>query len=136
MDDTLLTHYGQDFEQIAKLCDHVTGTYVWAHDLVTMHYSDDETDYPVLFQLWEPVDLEKLEQGLRAAQDPAQGQQRSLERDRSPEMARLSAGGLAAATEEHPDLQALYDSKLIMVQKLLQAVGGPLIPEMHLPGDL
>jgi hypothetical protein len=67
VDDTLLTHYGQDFEQIAKLWDHVSGSYVWAHDLVTLHYSDDETDYPVLFQLWEPVDLEKLEQGMRAA---------------------------------------------------------------------
>ncbi len=42
-------------------------SYVWAHDLVTIHYSDDETDYPVMFQLWEPVDLEKLEQGVRAA---------------------------------------------------------------------
>ena len=67
VDDTLLMHYGQDFEQIAKLWDHVSGTYIWAHDLVTIHYSDDETDYPVLFQLWEPADLEKLEQGIRAA---------------------------------------------------------------------
>ena len=67
VDDTLLTHYGQDFEQIAKLFDHVSGSYVWAHNLVTIHYSDDETDYPVVFQLWEPVDLEKLEQGIRAA---------------------------------------------------------------------
>ncbi len=30
-DDTLLTHYGQEFEKIAKLFDHVTGAYVWAH---------------------------------------------------------------------------------------------------------
>jgi hypothetical protein len=30
VDDTLLPHYGQDFEQIAKLYDSVTGTYVWA----------------------------------------------------------------------------------------------------------
>ena len=44
VDDTLLMHYGQDFEQIAKLWDHVSGTYVLAHDLVTIHYSDDETD--------------------------------------------------------------------------------------------
>ncbi len=46
LDDSLLIHYGQEFEQIANLFDHVTGTYVWAHDLVTLHYSDDETDYP------------------------------------------------------------------------------------------
>ncbi len=67
IDDTLLIHYGQDFEKIAKLFDHVTQTYVWAHDLVTIHYRDDETDYPVLFQLWEPEELEKLEAGLWAA---------------------------------------------------------------------
>jgi len=48
VDDTLLTHYGQDFEQIAKLFDHVSESYVWAHDLVTLHYSDDDTDYPLL----------------------------------------------------------------------------------------
>ncbi len=68
LDDTLLIHYGDDFEKIAKLWDHVSGTYVWAHDLVTIHYSDDDTDYPAVFQLWEPVELEKLEQGIRAAQ--------------------------------------------------------------------
>jgi hypothetical protein len=70
VDDTLLTHYGQEFEQIAKLFDPVSNAYVWAHDLVTLHYSDDETDYPPLFQLWQPVDLAKLEQGLRAAGIP------------------------------------------------------------------
>lgn len=31
VDDTLLSHYGQDFDQIAQLWDHVSGTYVWAH---------------------------------------------------------------------------------------------------------
>jgi len=77
-DDTLLLHYGQDFEQIAKLFDHVTGTYVWAHNLVTLHYSDDDTDYPALFQLWKPVELEKLEEGLRAAQVPLKASKEPL----------------------------------------------------------
>jgi hypothetical protein len=31
VDDTLLTHFGQDFEQIAKLYDPVSQSYVWAH---------------------------------------------------------------------------------------------------------
>jgi SRSO17 transposase len=35
IDDTLLTHYGQGFEKIAKLYDHVTDSYVWAHNLAT-----------------------------------------------------------------------------------------------------
>jgi len=67
IDDTLLKHYGEHFEQIAYLFDHVEQNYTWAHNLVTLHYSDNETDYPVHFQLWKPADLEKLEQGLQAA---------------------------------------------------------------------
>ena len=55
LDDTLLTHYGDQFEQIAYLFDHVQQKYVWAHNLVTLHYSDDLTDYPLFFQLWEPA---------------------------------------------------------------------------------
>jgi hypothetical protein len=34
----------QEFEQIAQLFDHTNDSYVWAHNLVTLHYSDDETD--------------------------------------------------------------------------------------------
>ena len=47
IDDTLLSHYGQAFEKCAKLYDHVSGTHIWAHNLVNLHYSDDQTDYPV-----------------------------------------------------------------------------------------
>jgi hypothetical protein len=54
VDDTLLTHYGKHFDQIAYLFDHVEKRYTWAHNLVTLHYSDAHTDYPVHFQLWEP----------------------------------------------------------------------------------
>ena len=67
VDDTLLTHYGEHFEQIANLWDPVEKRYTWAHKLVTLHYSDEQTDYPVVFQLWQPADLEKLEKGLPAA---------------------------------------------------------------------
>ena len=74
IDDTLLAHYGHHFEQIALLYDHVTESYRWSHNLVTMHYSDDETDYPVLFQLWKPVDLAELEAGMRKAGVPIKTQ--------------------------------------------------------------
>jgi len=65
VDDTLLKHYGKNFEQIAYLFDHTEGRYVWAHNLVSLHYSDDQTDYPIYYQLWKPVDLKKLEEGLK-----------------------------------------------------------------------
>jgi hypothetical protein len=120
VDDTLLTHYGQEFEQIAKLWDHVSGSYVWAHDLVTIHYSDDDTDYPVLFQIWEPVDLEKLEQGMRAAQIPIKASKEIL-KDSDPQKWRGYLLGVWQRRQKaHPELRELYDSKLIIAQKLLE----------------
>lgn len=119
VDDTLLTHYGQGFEQIAKLFDPVTRSYVWAHDLVTLHYSDDETDYPVMFQLWKPVDLEKLEQGLRAAQIPIKASKETL-KDSDPQKWRGYLLGVWQRRQKaHPEIRELYDSKLILAQKLL-----------------
>jgi hypothetical protein len=119
VDDTLLTHYGQDFEQIAKLFDHVTETYVWAHDLVTLHYSDDDTDYPALFQLWEPVDLEKLEQGLRTAQVPLKPSKETLKESDPAKWRGYLLGVWQRRQKSHSELRELYDSKLIIAQQLL-----------------
>ena len=120
VDDTLLTHYGQDFEKIAKLFDPVTGTYVWAHDLVTLHYSDDDTDYPALFQLWEPVDLARLEQGLRAAQVPLKASKEVLKESDPAKWRGYLLGVWQRRQKSHPEIRELYDSKLIIAQQLLQ----------------
>ena len=47
LDDTLLSHYGPKMENIYNLYDHVNGCYTLAHNLVSLHYSDDKTDYPI-----------------------------------------------------------------------------------------
>lgn len=120
LDDTLLTHFGQAFEEIAKLYDHVSGTYVWAHDLVTVHYSDDQTDYPVLFQLWEPVDVEKLEHGLRAAGIPLKPAKESLKTSAPAKWRGYLLGVWRRRQKDHPELRELYDSKLSIGQQLLQ----------------
>jgi hypothetical protein len=120
LDDTLLTHYGQDFEQIAKLFDHVTSSYVWAHDLVTLHYSDDDTDYPLLFQLWKPVVLEQLEQGLRAAGVPLKASKESLKESDPRKWRGYVLGVWQRQQKKHPELRELYESKLIIAQDLLQ----------------
>ena len=120
VDDTLLTHYGQEFEQIAKLFDPVTDSYVWAHDLVTLHYSDDETDYPVRFQLWEPVDLAKLEQGLRAAGIPLKAGKEALKSSDPQKWRGYLLGVWQRRQKNHPEVRALYDSKLVIAQQLLQ----------------
>lgn len=120
VDDTLLSHYGQDFEQIAKLYDHVSESYVWAHDLVTLHYSDDDTDYPLLFQLWQPVDLAKLEQGLRTAQVPLKTSKEPLKETAPHKWRSYLLGVWQRRQEQHPELRELYDSKLSIAQALLQ----------------
>jgi hypothetical protein len=120
LDDTLLTHYGQDFEQIAKLYDHVHQSYVWAHDLVTLHYSDDDTDYPLLFELWKPVDVNKLEQGLRAADVPLKASKEALKTTAPHKWRSYLVGVWQRRQKQQPQLRTLYDSKLSIAQALLE----------------
>ena len=132
VDDTLLAHYGQEFEKIAKLYDHVSKTYVWAHDWVTIHYSDEETDYPVLFQLWEPVELEKLEAGLRAAQIPLKASKEPLKESHPNKWRSYLLGVWQRRQKQHAELRELYDSKLILAEKMLSQWVAEH-PQAHLP---
>lgn len=120
VDDTLLTHDGREFEQIAKLYDHVTNSYVMAHNLVSVHYSDDATDYPVAFQLWKPVVLDQLEQGLRAAQIELKPQKLALKSQAPDKWRSYLMGVWERRRKQYPALDDLYASKLSMAQRLLQ----------------
>ena len=120
LDDTLLTHYGHKFEQIAKLFDHTTASYVWAHNLVTLHYSDDATDYPVRFQLWKPVDLVKLEEGLRAAKIALKASKEPWKENAPAKWRSYLLGVWQRRQKCHPEVRDLYESKLSIAQILLQ----------------
>jgi hypothetical protein len=132
LDDTLLIHYGQHFEHIAKLWDHVSESYVWAHNLVTLHYSDDDTDYPVLFQLWKPADLEQLEQGLRAADIPLKADKVALKTTAPHKWREYLLGVWRRRQKQHPEVAALYDSKLRIGEQLLRQWRDSH-PELKLP---
>lgn len=119
VDDTLLTHFGQQFEQIAYLYDHTQQCYVWAHNLVTLHYSDEVTDYPLAFQLWKPADLAQLEQGLQAAGVPLKENKR-VWRESDPPRWRQYLLGVWRRRQNRPGVAALYDSKLRIAEHLLQ----------------
>jgi hypothetical protein len=119
LDDTLLTHYGQAFEQIAYLYDHVHGCYVWAHNLVTVHYSDDDTDYPLCFQLWQPPDLAKLAQGLVAAGVKLKESKRTWQ-ESAPQKWRQYLIGVWRRNRHKAGVAALYDSKLSIAEQLLR----------------
>jgi hypothetical protein len=119
VDDTLLIHTGEHFEHIANLRDPLTGHYVSAHDLVNLHYSDDETDYPLRFQLWKPADLDLLEQGLTAAGIPLRESKRAL-KTTAPHKWRHYLQGLWYRHQAQPAVAALYQSKLLIAERLLQ----------------
>lgn len=132
LDDTLLIHYGQEFEQIAQLFDHVSGSYVWAHDLVSLHYSDNQTDYPVSFELWKPVELEKLEAGLRAAGVKLKESKEVLKTTAPRKWRSYLLGVWKRQQKKHDELRKLYDTKLVIAQNLLQR-WSLAHPELHLP---
>lgn len=119
VDDTLLTHYGHHFEQIAKLYDHTQDRYVWAHNLVTLHYSDDQTDYPVLFELWRPANLETIEQGLRAIGIKLKESKQAL-KSSDPHKWRQYLLGVWRRHQNKAEVVALYDSKLRIAERQLQ----------------
>ena len=120
LDDTLLQHYGQHFEEIAKLYDHVSGTYVWAHDLVTLHYSDNQTDYPLSFELWKPLDVVQLEACVRAAGIKMQSAKEAL-KETDPVKWRVYLQSLwQRRHKQYPQLEQAYESKLLIGQRLLR----------------
>lgn len=120
VDDTLLIHYGDHFDQIAHLLDPTTESYVWAHNLVNLHYSDDATDYPVLFQLWKPTDVDQLEQGLLATGIRLKDSKQVLKTE-APHKWRNYLQGVWRRHQHQPEVAALYQSKLIIAEHLLQA---------------
>jgi hypothetical protein len=120
VDDTLLSHYGQHFDEIAYLYDPVQKAFTWAHDLVTLHYSDDETDYPVNFRLWKPANLERLEQGLQEAGIRVKESKKKL-KETAPDKWRQYLISLWRRKQKRPEVAALYDSKLKIAEQLVRA---------------
>ncbi len=118
MDDTLLSHFGHHFEEIAWLYDSAQQCFVWAHNLVTIHYSDDLTDYPVAFQLWKPADLAHIEMGLQAAGVRLKASKQRL-KTTAPVKWRQYLLGVWRRHAHKPEVAALYDSKLRIAQELL-----------------
>ena len=95
---------------------------------MTIHYSDDETDYPVLFQLWEPADLEKLEQGIRAAGITLKASKEALKESDPQKWRGYLLGVWRRASQAHPcECLALLISAGLTQGQPLQHIMAPLI---------
>jgi hypothetical protein len=107
----LLSHYGQHFDKIAYLYDSTHECYVWAHNLVNLHYSDDCTDYPIDFRLWAPAELDTIETGLTAAGVRIRPSKYAL-KDSELKKWRQYLLGLWRRHQHQPEVAKLYQSKL------------------------
>jgi hypothetical protein len=137
VDDTLLSHFGHHFEEIAWLYDSAQHCFVWAHNLVTIHYSDDSTDYPVLFQLWKPADLARIEAGLKAADVRLKESKQSL-KTTAPVKWRQYLLGVWRRHAHKPEVAALYKANCGSPSSCLangrQAILGRTCPSPSIAG--
>jgi len=117
LDDTMLIHYGKHFDNIAYLYDHSTDSHVWAHNLVNLHYSDDSVDYPALFELWKPLEIEKLEAAL--ASIDAIKPKKKLLKEEDPVRWKKHLLYLSKKNKEEPVVQQAYRSKIVIGQDQL-----------------
>jgi hypothetical protein len=119
VDDTLLTHYGEHFDQIAYLYDRLKNGYTWAHNLVNLHCSEEQTDYPLQYQLWKPADLDQIEQGLQAQGIRLRESKFALQEENPKKWCQYLLG-VWSRNQGQPEVAALYQSKLLIARQLLQ----------------
>lgn len=118
LDDTMLIHYGKHFDNISYLFDHATNSYVWAHNLVNLHYSDDEIDYPTFFELWRPMDISKMEKALRSI--AAIKKQKENLKVEKPDKWKKHLLYLSRKHKSKTVVQQAYRNKIIIGQELLK----------------
>lgn len=94
-------------------------------------YSDDDTDYPIDFVVWEPADVEALESGLKAAGLPLRESKYGLKESDPPKW-RTYLLGVWRRHQHKPAVQGLYQSKLLLAQQLLTRFR-TTHPEWNLP---
>lgn len=93
---------------------------MWVHNLVNLHYSDDQTDYPVAFQLWKLADLERLESGPQAAGIELRPDKFALKSENEKKW-RQYLLGVRRRHQEKPAVANLYQSKLMIACQLLSS---------------
>jgi len=120
VDNSLLKHYGKHFDNIYYHYDYVHKCYRWAHDLVTLHYSDDQTDYPVYYQLWEPPDWEAvarffMEKGFTVNEAKWAKRHEEPQKWRNYIRSRYGLG-----RKKHPEVTGIYKTKNHIGEELIR----------------
>ena len=120
LDDTLLSHYGKHIEHIYNLWDHVYNHYTLAHNLVSLHYSDDKTDYPLHHTLWEPPNWDAIAEKMRELSIHVNAQKWET-RKTDPKKWRDYMGDRYKDYQyKRPELQEVYKTKLFIGLEMLR----------------
>ena len=120
IDNTLLSHYGKCFDQIYNLYNSTDKNYCWAHDLVTLHYSDGQTDYPVYYQLWEPPDWEAVARFFMDV-DYHINEQKWQQRQEEPQKWKnYIRNRYRLGRKKHPEVLQVHKTKIHIAEELLR----------------
>lgn len=133
IDDTLLQHYGESFEQISKLRDPHSKVILPAHNLINLYYSDDQIDYPVYQLLWQPPDIAALVDKMKAL-NIYLNPEKEKRREEEPKAWRkyILHGRYKDNQYKYPQLVDIYKTKLWLARDLVdQQVAR--YPELDLP---
>lgn len=120
IDNSLLKHYGKCFDNIYYHYDYVQKCFRWSHDLVTLYYSDDQTDYPIDYQLWLPPDWEAVAEFFRE-KDYTINQTKWDNRHQEPQKWRnYIRSRYRTGRKKHPEVVEVYKTKLHIGKRLLR----------------
>jgi len=133
IDDTLMAHFGAYFDSIARLKDPHSGQVVWAHNLVSLYYSDDKIDYPVYQIRWQPPDIEKLVAKMEELNISINERKRPL-KDQDPKAWRayILHSRYKDKQFKYPELVEIYKTKLWLARDLVDRFIENY-PELNLP---
>ncbi|MCB9337850.1 MAG: transposase [Lewinellaceae bacterium] len=120
VDNSLLKHYGRHFDNIYYHFDYVHKCYRWAHDLVTLHYSDDLTDYPVLYRMWEPPDWEAVATYLRGRGFVINEQKWDNRHSQPQQWRNYIRARYKDGRKKHPGVAGIYKTKNLIALELLR----------------
>jgi hypothetical protein len=100
------------------LYDHTPGCDGWAHHLVNRHDRDDQTDYPVDFRRWEPVEVAEWEAGLKGAGVPLRERKEPLKAS-DPQKWRQDLLGVWRRHQQQPEVQQRSHSTWLVAPQML-----------------
>jgi len=120
VDNSLLKHYGKKFDNIYYHFDYVHKCARWSHDLVTLYYSDNQTDYPVYHQLWLPPNWDKVAQFFKD-QNYTINTKHWENRKKQPQKWRnYIRSRYGIGRKKHPEVKKIYKTKVHIAEDLIR----------------